>query len=154
VSLQRRKPLARGKALARSTRLAPVNRKRRAKVFERNFGQRAAEVRSLGCIVGAKLGRELDDQPTFGHKLAVAVYHQESGQACDFGGAQAAHARARGMGGCKGDRRDLVPLCHRHHLEAGEFRTTQRTEFEKRYGIDLVAEADRIARALDAEGFA
>jgi hypothetical protein len=152
VSLQRRKPLARGKALARSTRLAPVNRERRVKVFERNFGQRAAEVRSLGCIVGARLGGELDEQPTFIRKLVVAVRHQESGQACDFGGAQAAHAIARGMGGAKGSRRDLVPLCAKHHAEAGEARTSQRANFEQTYGISLTAEAARIAAELDAKG--
>lgn len=66
---------------------------------------------------------------------------------------QAAHARARGMGGVKGDRRDLVPLCPKHHMESGEFRTSQRAAFEVRHGVDLVAEAARIAVELDERGY-
>jgi hypothetical protein len=148
VSLQRRTPLARGKALARSTKLAPVNRKRKAETYARNFGDRGGHVRAMNC-----LGLALDTAHYFADLEADPTGEPDDSFACS-GPVQAAHVRARGMGGAKGDRRDLVPLCHRHHLEAGEFRTTQRTEFEKRYGIDLVAEADRIARALDAEGFA
>jgi len=66
----------------------------------------------------------------------------------------AAHVRARGMGGAKGDRRDLVPLCRRHHRASGEARTSQRAKFEKGYGIDLAAEAARIALELDDRGLA
>lgn len=32
---------------------------------------------------------------------------------------QACHVKARGMGGCGGDWRQLVPLCMSHHLEQG-----------------------------------
>lgn len=97
----------------RSSRRAPlprVNRKRKAKMFERNFGARAALVRAMGCAVeGCR------EQP------------------------QAAHAIARGKGGAKGSKLDLVPLCARHHAEAGEARTSARADFEARHGLDLLA---------------
>jgi hypothetical protein len=152
VSLQRRTPLARGKAIARLTRLAPVNRKRKAAAFERNFGKRAEHVRASGCIIGQALARELDEVEDFASRLVVAVGHEQTGRACDFGPAQAAHARARGMGGCKGDRRDLVPLCARHHAQAGELGTSQRADFERLHSISITAEAARIAAELDERG--
>lgn len=62
-----------------------MNRGRRAKAFLRNFGEKAAWVRSLPCA-GCALP-------------------------ADQGVIQAAHVRARGMGGCGGDSSDLVPLC-------------------------------------------
>ncbi len=57
------------------------------------------------------------------------------------------------MGGAKGDRRELVPMCAVHHLEAGEARTSERAAFEERYGLyDLRVIAWRIAEQLDEEG--
>jgi hypothetical protein len=152
VSLQRRTPLARGKAIARSTRLAPVNRKRKAETYARNFGSRGDPVRAMGCLVGALLERELDEVASFVSRLRVATSHEILGLACSFGPIQAAHTRARGMGGAKGGRRDLVPLCRHHHAEAGEARTSQRADFERRYGLDLQAEAAQIAAELDERG--
>lgn len=49
-----------------------------------------------------------------------------------------AHVRARGMGGAKGSAADP------HHREAGEYRTSERSAFEARYGLDLIAEAARL----------
>lgn len=63
---------------------------------------------------------------------------------------EAAHARARGMGGAKGDRRDLVPLCRIHHSELDD--RLGLSGFRERYGIDLRAEAERIATELDDAG--
>lgn len=118
--LTRRMPLRSTSRLERKTRLAPVNRARRAKAYARNFGPRADSVRAMPCLVaGCRL-------PTV-----------------------AAHARARGMGGAKGDARELVPLCQPHHLEAGEHRTSQRAAFELAHGLDLRAAAKRIAAQLD-----
>ncbi len=57
------------------------------------------------------------------------------------------------MGGYGGDRTKLVPLCRRHHGEAGEYSTSQRTEFEECYGVDLVARAAEIADDLTAKGY-
>jgi hypothetical protein len=146
VTLQRRKPLARGKALARSTRLAPVNRKRKAETYARNFGDRGSHVRALNC-----LGLALDTAHFFADLEAAPHEEPDDSLACS-GPTQAAHARARGMGGAKGDRRDLVPLCQRHHVEAGELGTSQRADFERLHGISLTAEAARIAAELDAKG--
>lgn len=94
----------------------------------RNFGEEAKAVRGMPCLVAVKLGHS---------------FWSETG-ACG-GACRAAHVTARGMGAVKGGRFDLVPLCDCHHEEAGEAETSQRAAFEKRYGLDLRAEADRIA---------
>lgn len=126
---KRSKGLRRGKGLTRGKRINPVNKARKAKAFARNFGDRGEYIREMCC-------------------LADSAKH---GSPCS-GPIQAAHVIARGMGGCKGDRRHLVPLCAIHHLEAGENRTSQREAFEAKYGIDLLAEAERIASLLDEKG--
>lgn len=117
--ITRSAPLRRGDSkLERRTRIRPINRERAAKKFERNFGEKASFVRSLPCLVSGCL------VPS-----------------------QAAHARARGMGGAKGDSTVLVPLCWQHHDEAGEYRTSDRAAFEARYGLDLMV----IAGELEAQ---
>ena len=78
------------------------------------------------------------------------------GQECG-GDITASHTNARGMGGVKGDRRELVPLCYMHSLEAGERNTTQRRDFERKYqasldGRTLEDWAQEIAQRLDDEG--
>jgi hypothetical protein len=50
------------------------------------------------------------------------------------------------MGGRNGGWADLVNLCHRHHLEAGERRTSERDVFKARYKIDLRQLADDLAK--------
>lgn len=140
------RPLAQGQAITRSTRLAPVNRERKAKVFARNFGERAKAVRAMVCLVIAR-----NATVALGTVNRYEAW-EHSASRCSSWLVQAAHVRARGMGGAKGDRRDLVPLCDRHHRESGEFRTSQRTDFERRYGLDLQAEAARIAAELDEKG--
>ena len=114
--------LTRSTPLRRSTPLGR-NRKRAAKLYARNFGERADAIRAMQCLVHGC------PRPS-----------------------QAAHTRARGMGGAKGDRRELVPLCAEHHREAGERRTSARADFERVHGLDLEAEALRLAECLDAEG--
>jgi hypothetical protein len=114
--LTRSTPLRRSASLGRS-------RKRAAKLHERNFGERAAAVRAMPCLVPGC------PRPS-----------------------QAAHARARGMGGCGGDRRELVPLCAEHHRESGERRTSDRADFERLHGLDLEAEARRLAERFDEDG--
>ena len=108
--------------LKRKTRLRARNPERRAAAFARNFGDRGAAVRAMRCLV-----------PGCRHDP------------------QAAHAIARGMGGVKGSLRHLVPLCSAHHRDAGENRTSQRARFEAAHGLDLIAEAERIALLLDAQ---
>ena len=104
------------------------NPARRAKMYARNFGPRAIAVRGMPCLVArARKARDL----------------------CR-GEVQAAHVVARGMGGCGGDARSLVPLCARHHEQSGARGTMQRVDFETEHGIVLQVEADRIAEQLDA----
>lgn len=132
------------------------NPERRAAALERNYGAphpergdtRADRIRAMTC-----LGRRV---PAGGGWVPVHV--------CS-GSVQAAHVDARGMSGRGGDRRKLAPLCATAHREAGElpslwmrsdpgrYATTQRGRWEQRHGVDLLAEADRIAEQLTAEGY-
>jgi hypothetical protein len=114
---QRRTGLARGK------RLKPRNQTRSTKAFARNYGDEAAAVRLLPCLAHGR------------------------GLIRCLGPTHVAHVTARGRGGCKGGRFDVVPLCARHHEHAGEAGTSQRADFEELYTLDLRAEADAIALA-------
>lgn len=111
--------------LARRTPLRRANPERRARAYARNFGERADRIRSMPCAVTCS--------------------------SCS-GRIVAAHAVPRGMGGARGDRRLLVPLCWRHHEEAGEARTSQRAAFEVRFNVCLRALAAKLAALLDGEG--
>lgn len=97
-----------GAPIARRSRINPINRVRRAWKFQRNFGPHAEWIRSLPCVL--------------------------TGRGCS-GPVEAAHAVARGMGGCKGSRKDLVPLCCGHHEQQERGFET----FERAYSIDLSA---------------
>ena len=82
TALKRKTGLKRGGDLKRKSRLNPVNRKRKARLYERNFGDHAEWIRQMPCaITGAP-------PPNDPH-----------------------HTKRRGMGGCGGDKRHLVPLC-------------------------------------------
>lgn len=102
--------------IKRHTPMRRTNPERRARLYAHNFGEHADFVRSLPCLVTGC------SRP-----------------------AEAAHARARGMGGAKGSWRDLVPLCRAHHIEAGEARTSQRHAFEVRHGVSLTVAAAELA---------
>ena len=141
----KRSPMQRGKPLARGTRINPVNRKRKAATFARNFGDRGEAVRAMRCLVAVAMLGSID-------RNASNAWVYSSSYCRPPFETQAAHATARGMGGAKGDRRDLVPLCAKHHAEAGEARTSARADFERRYSLDLQAEAARIAAELDDRG--
>jgi len=91
--------------LRRHTRVKPVNPERKAKLFERNFGDKAEWIREQPCEV------------TGADPLAWKI--------------DAAHAKARGMGGCGGDKRDLVPLVWFVHVAFDE---ASDGDFLKRYG--------------------
>lgn len=106
----------------------PRNADRKAKLHARNFGEEAERVRRMPCLVAVVQG---------------VSWYSERGE-CS-GQLAAAHVTARAMGGSKGGRFDLVPLCAHHHDEAGEAKTSKRIAFEARHGLDLRAEADRIA---------
>ena len=107
--------------LRRRKRLRPRNPERRVELYERAFGDRGELVRAMPCLL--------------------------LGSGC-WGPIEAAHVRSRGAGGT---RRDLVPLCARHHREQHDrgIRT-----FQERHGVDLRAAADQLAAELDARGIA
>ena len=112
----KRTPLRRKTSLRAKTKLRPVNRKRRAQKFERNFGAKATWIRSLPCL-----------------RCQLPGDH----------GVQAAHVRARGMGGCGGDSTDLVPLCDVRGCHR-EQEALSVSVYLHRTGIDLEAEAKRL----------
>lgn len=58
----------------------------------------------------------------------------------------AAHVKSRGAGG---DRRSLVPLCRFHHDQQ---HLVGIVTFQHMHGLNLYAEAERIAEQLDREG--
>lgn len=138
--LTRHTPLERGKALRANGRKSA---KRRKATHERCFGAprpgdgdtRDAAVRRMRCLA---LGR--------------------AGHVCDSP-VQAAHVRARGMGGAKGDRFDLIPLCRLAHREAGElpspgnYHGSQREAWELKHGVRLRATAAALAQQLTDEGY-
>ncbi len=91
VSLRRYTRLRSGASLKASN---PI---RRSAKFERNFGSHGAFIRSQPCVVLSD-GRPDRRSPCNGRMVA-------------------AHTVARGMGGCNGDKRDLVSACWHHHLQ-------------------------------------
>lgn len=100
-----------------------ANRKRRAQRFADNFGERSDAIREMPCLLAVSGGCE--------------------------GRTEAAHAKARGMGGVNSDRRSQVPLCTHHHQQSHGLGPVR---FAALYRIDLHTEADRIARELDLRG--
>lgn len=59
-----------------------------------------------------------------------------------------AHVRSRGAGG---DDSDTVPMCRKHHTEQ---HATGIETFQQRYGLDLRAEALRLASIIERRGLA
>lgn len=103
------------------------NAKRKAAKHDRNYGvggRRGDAVRSMPCLTARVRGR--------------------IGGWCS-GRIEASHAVARGMGGVGGDARSLVPHCSACHLWYG--RDPQ--GYERQTGIDVSAEARRVAAELD-----
>lgn len=95
-----------GRARPAAKRINPVNRKRRKRLWERNYGEKAEWIRQLNCEV---TGRVAED----GWKI------------------DAAHTKARGMGGCGGDKTHLVPLERTVHLDFDEL---PEARFAEKYG--------------------
>jgi hypothetical protein len=153
--LKRHTPLARG------TRRLGRNAKRSRETFARNFGERGEAVRAMPCLCAKHSAAWYFNDLERHHAAGVpdAFEHDDPDRPRCEGDVQAAHVLARGMGGAKGDRRQLVPLCARHHDEAGEGsakdeQPSKRAAFEALYGIVLKAEAQRIAVELDERGLA
>lgn len=120
-------------AMKRRVPVRQVNRERRKAQSARNFGERAMVIRERQCLVQS-------------HGLPASTGRIEC-----YGSVQAAHVRARGMGGCNGSRRDLVPLCAAHHRQQHDVGVAS---FEELYALDLAAWACAIASELDELGIA
>lgn len=140
TELKRKSGLRRSAKPMKRTRVRPVNRERKAERFDRNFGPESDAVRAMPCLCMDQ------DAGAFFYELELAHTHgvPDAIVLCS-GDTEAAHAVPRGMGGANSDKYKIAPLCHAHHEEAGEARTSKRAAFELRYGLDLIAEADRIA---------
>ena len=112
-----RSALKRHTPLRRKTRLRPINRVRRKRLYERNFGSHADFVRVQPCVV-----------PTCARLHPKRLIHPH-------------HVKARGMGGAGGSKEHLVPLCWVHH----DFIHTQgQARFQSVFSIDLGAAAARL----------
>lgn len=83
-----------------------ANRKRKAAKWERNFGDKRHWIVTLNCEVTGVVEED-------GHKI------------------DAAHMKARGMGGCGGDKTTLVPLEHGVHTDFDEMSVAK---FKTKYG--------------------
>ena len=64
---------------------------------------------------------------------------------CAHWPSDAAHVKSRAAGGTK---RDLVPLCHEHHMEQ---HSTGIKTFQEKHGIDLALIAAEIDRRLSSK---
>lgn len=98
-------------SLQRKTPLKKVNPARRRRLWKRNFNAKSLWIRTLPCI--------------------VCVYPVT---------AEAVHVRARGMGGCNGSSKDMVPMCRTHHVLLDDTLGSP-ARFTEATGIDLVAAA-------------
>ncbi len=136
ATLKRRRPLERKAAmgLERRTRVRKVNRGRKAKRWAESFGTEARVqlINSFPCLLSKPTFR------TFGTWWDVETGRTEPMHQC-AGPTQNAHVRSRGAGGTA---RDVVPLCAFHHREQHDKGVR---DFERKYGLDLAAEAARTA---------
>jgi hypothetical protein len=118
-----RTALSRGKPLTRKGRVKPRNGKRKAEQFARNFGDEAEAVRAMPCRLSAVMPPQGLGWDAPGCKGDIV----------------AAHVVSRGA---SGGRFDLIPLCQHHHDEQHAVGVET---FAASYGLDLRAEADRVA---------
>jgi hypothetical protein len=121
-------------------------------MHKRNFGPRAEAIHAMSCTV-AKYHDDEQAGPSWHIRGLLASGVPSEQLACSSDKPEAAHVDgARGMGGCNSDDRSQVPLCHHHHVQAGERGTSERDAFDKLYDICLEDEAEIIAVELDERG--
>lgn len=142
--------------LVRYKRMRKQNPARAARAFLKNYGEphpetgktRGDAIRAMPCIVATVMAE----------RQGWPVEHCARLRECGWE-IRACHARARGMGGVKGDCYDLFPGCDKHHAEAGElpgpgrYDGSDRARFEQTYGVDLTERAALIAEQLTAQGY-
>lgn len=121
------------------TRLKSANLERMAEMRARNFPDRPLV--TPWCLIARKL---TEHQARHGEKMRPVGWTP-----CWSGPPDAAHVvHNRGMGGCNSSKNEVAYLCRGHHGEQ-EGRTAA---FEARYGVDLAAEAARLAAHPETEG--
>lgn len=126
----KRTSLRPGQPPKRRVPVARVNRKRRARMYARNFGDHADTIRALPCY---GCGASSPSDP--------------------------AHAVGRKMGGCGGDKRVLWPTCRDNpatgRVSCHTLYDTDRAAFTKRTGLtreDVLREAARLWAARVTPG--
>jgi hypothetical protein len=118
------------KRLQSKTRIKPRNEARAKEMRARNFPTRPAVV---WCLLAHRLAAF---QAEHGEKSAPAGWSR-----C-WGPVDQAHVvRARGAGGCNSSKDAVAYLCLRHHQQ----QEGRSEAFEQLYGVDLVAEAAKVA---------
>jgi hypothetical protein len=111
-------------------RIKQVNPERAALMRERNFPKRPAVV---WCLLAHRLAAY---QAEHGEKATPPGWSR-----C-WGPVDPAHVvHARGHGGCNSSKDEVAYLCRRHHTE----QEGRSEDFERRYGVDLAAEAAKVA---------
>jgi hypothetical protein len=123
VTIKRKTSLRRStRPIPRKTRVKPVNRRRKAREFQRAYGgaERAAFVAAMACIVGRIQGVSDCEGP-------IENVHVKGGGA-----------------GRKADARFNVPGCRGHHRKLHAWGVRR---FEEHYGVDLDAEAAAVEEA-------
>lgn len=118
------------KRLARRTPLRPVNPERKTAAFLRAYG-------------------EVHHHFVRGHPCVVLADAEPAKRTRCRGPVEAAHAVGRGMGGARGDKRDLFPACRRHHNEQDGREPCPnggvgREAFVESYGVDPIEVAARL----------
>jgi hypothetical protein len=120
------------------------NAKRTRERHARNFGAEADAVRGLRCLCNDQL---CDELVASGNSDTEDIESRWCA-----GGIEPAHVASRGA---SGGRFDVVPLCKNHHAEQHQHGVKT---FAAKYGLDLRAEADRVAlgheRPLGIRGLA
>jgi hypothetical protein len=119
------------KRLQAKTRIKAKNPERAAKMRARNFPDRPPVV---WCLLAHRIAAY---QAEHGAKAALP-----KGWSRCWGPVDAAHVvHARGAGGCNSSKDEVAYLCRRHHEE----QEGRLEEFQRRYGVDLVEEAAKVA---------
>lgn len=121
--MKQRKPMKRGKSLARGKPLKKSG-------MRRGRSQRSA--RSGGHL----FPRRRDPQYAAWIRAQPCLLAGRSDWFCCVGRIEAAHVKSRGAGG--DDHANILSLCWGHHIQQ---HTIGSRSFEKRWGVDLKAEA-------------
>jgi len=129
----KRTPLGPGKPL---TRRQEIQRKNKEAQRKASAAQRRRKIKSKRR---AKVKADAAFAKHFHSPEHLAYVHSLPCLVCGTLPVDAHHVRSKGAGGTW---RDLVPLCRIHH---SEYHTAGHVTFERRYDLDLVAIAARVA---------